>query len=380
MSLKASTVSPIFLVLCGCAVALRLFAALTGDNYDMQSWWIASEAFSHGESIYAATHRYNYGPIWFAILGGLRYVSALTGPDTITRLHLFITGFLSLVDLALASYVLRRTSSVYAAAILLLNPISVLVTGYHVQFDNFAILLGLLSWQVFSSGRDHRSLLLASALLGASLTTKHIFSIFLAWLPFLYSVRTPSQRLAYGAIACALFATSFIPWLGDPTSRAGILANVLRYVSTESHSLIAFVTAPFAVPQRTIFVLALAACGPLFMRCRRAHTIAPLVYLILLTALSSGMARNYLAIPIVTLTLFSRCVSTWAYLVVGTLALVTTTPPLGVTEVAVSLTTWTFVTYELLQLILIFLACEVLKKATYGERGSCSAANTRASS
>lgn len=368
MSLIAPRTPPFFFLLCCGGIALRLFAALAGDNYDMQSWWIASEAFTHGESIYAATHRYNYGPLWFSILGGLRYISAFTGPDTITRLHLFITGFLSLVDLGLAMYIMRRTSSVYAAALFFLNPISILVTGYHVQFDNFAILLGLISWQTFSSGRDRRSLLVAGALLGASLTTKHIFSIFLAWLPFLTSIRTAPQRLAYGALAFFLFAVSFTPWIYEPSSREGIVANVLRYVSTEGHSLVAFIATPFQAPQRPIFVIALAAFGPLFIRLQKAQRIAPLIYLLLLTALSSGMARNYLAIPLATLAIFSRCAASWAYLFIATAALVTATPSLGVFEVALSLTGWTFITYELVQLILLIATFEVLKKTTYGQR------------
>lgn len=357
---------PAFLFLCALGVALRLIAAQAGDNYDMQSWWIASEAFNQGESIYSATHRYNYGPIWFYVLGGLRYLSAITGDDTITRLHFFIASFLSLVDIALASFILRRTSKMGLAGLFLLNPISILVTGYHIQFDNLAILLGLLAWEVLSTGNDARSIMLSGLLLGTSLTTKHIFSIFLAWLPFLTLLRSLSQRLICGALALALFIGSFTPWLSDPASLQGVVAHVLRYTSTEGHSLTSYVSSFVSViPQRTLFVLLLAICGTLLVRSRAAQTASPFIYLTLLTALSSGMARNYLAIPLVTLVMCSSCVTTWLYFCVATLALITVNTGLGVTEVALPVTTWSFVSYELLQLLLVAFLLEALRRRLY---------------
>ena len=355
-----------FILLCVAGVALRLIAASAGDNYDMESWWIASEAFNHGESIYSATHRYNYGPIWFYILGGLRNLSAMTGDDTITRFHLFIAAFLSLVDLSLGAFILRRKGKLTLAALFILNPVSIIVTGYHIQFDNLAILLGLLSWQVFTLGTDRRSLLVAAALLGGSLTTKHIFSIFVAWLPFLTSVRTLPARLAYGALALAIFAGSFYPWVSDPDSLNGIVANVLRYTSTEGHSLTALISSLLdGVPQRTVFVLLLALCGALFLRFRPAQTSSPLIYITLLTTLSSGMARNYLAIPLVALVTLSPSITSWIYYALATVALCSVHPALGVTEVVLPLTQWRYVSYETLQVVLALSLVEVFAERRY---------------
>lgn len=371
---------PTFFILCLLAWLLRLVAAYAGDNYDMESWWIASEAFNRHESVYAATHRYNYGPIWFGILGCLRYLSSVTGEDTITRLHLFVTSFLSLVDIALALWIFRRTRRLSMAALFALNPVSILVTGYHIQFDNLALLLGILSWEIFSTGTDKRSLLLASALLGASLSTKHIFSIFLAWLPFLTTVRTLSQRGIYGAIALTVFALSFVPWLNEPHSIAGIEANVLRYTSTEGHSLISSLWSWFPlIPQRTLFVGLLAVIGTLFARTPKTQAYAAFIYLVLLTALSSGMARNYLAIPLVPLVMLSRCACSWVYWVAATLALVSISPTLGVSEVALPLTSVSFVTYQLLQLILLGFLAEFFCKRLYEKSDLPSASKTRAS-
>jgi len=233
---------------------------------------------------------------------------------------------------------------------------------------------------VFERGTGLRSVVLGSVIFGASLTTKHIFSIFLAWLPFLTSVRSLSLRLAYGALALALFAGSFIPWLSDQSSAQGIAANVFRYTSTEGHSLTALISTWLPdIAQRTLFVLLLASCGVLFLRFQSAQRVSPFIYVTLLTALSSGMARNYLAIPLIALVIFSPCITAWMYFGVATLALVTVNSALGVPEVSMQLTTWNFVTYELLQLVLVAFLFEALAKRRYEKRRPPSASKTRAS-
>jgi hypothetical protein len=56
------------------------------------------------------------------------------------------------------------------------------------------------------------------------------------------------------------------------------------------------------------------------------------------------------------------------YFGVATLALVTANSALGVPEVSMQLTTWTFVTYELLQLVLVAFLFEALAKRRYEKR------------
>ncbi len=342
-------------------VVLRLLAASVFDNYDMESWWIASEAVLAGEPVYAATHRYNYGPIWSYIIGALRSLSKLTGADTITRLHLFMTAFLTLSDIGL-SFILWRLTSPSIALLFFLNPISIIVTGYHIQFDNLAILIGLAGWFVFTNGASWSATAIGSLLFGASLSMKHVFSLFLAWLPFLTEVRTLRHRIAFGAVSLSVFVASFLPWFDHPAAWAGIRANVFAYTSTEGHSLTSALASALSVGSpRSLFMILAALTGLVFIHRHNLHRVAPFVYLIALTALSSGMARNYLAVPLVGIFYFLTVRPSMLYLLLGLTALVTVNTSLGSPEVIVKLSSTQLCTYELVQCALILLIVKLYR-------------------
>lgn len=338
---------------------LRFVTALVFDNYDMDSWWIASEAVQSGQPVYAVTHRYNYGPMWSYIIGALRSLSQLTGADTITRLHLFMTAFLTLSDIGLACIVYRLVSPTIGI-LFFLNPISAVVTGYHVQFDNLAIFIGLVGWFIFVRGPSWGTTLIGALMFGASLSMKHIFSLFLAWLPFITGTRTLAHRLTFGAISLTVFVASFLPWIHHPTAWEGIRSNVFGYVSTEGHSLTSLIASyvPLLSP-RSLFMVLVTVAGVVLLRNRTIHRVAPLVYLIALTALSSGMARNYLAVPLVAIFYYLTYWSSKVYLVVALAALVTVNSSLGVSEVVAQLSTSPLITYQLAQCLLVLVLVQV---------------------
>lgn len=364
-SLHPSKGSIIIVVVAG--IAARVATAAAGDNYDMESWWIASEAVLRGEPVYAATHRYNYGPLWSYIIGALRWLSAATGPDTVTRLHLFMTTFLSLSDLFLA-WALVRTVSWQVGALFFVNPISCFVTGYHIQFDNFAIALGVASWTTFSRSRSAWTVILGGILMGASLSMKHIFSLFVGWLPFANTTRSFMARFTYGGIAIALFLGSFLPWRGDPSTWGSIERNVFAYTSTEGHSLTGALASLCGLHARPLFMILTVVAGALLLRVRSLHRFAPHLYLIALPALSSGMARNYLAIPLFGIFTFLSARAGILYLFVASLAFISTNVRLGSPEVAIDLIPATFVSYELCQVLLILTLAQVYRRAVLNRR------------
>lgn len=367
LSSRRALLTTVYAITIVAGIGLRLLAALQGDNYDMESWWIVSEGIRSGESVYTATHRYNYGPIWAYIIGGLRYLSALSGPDTITRLHLFITGSLSLADVGIG-LLLASWGSPWLFPLFLLNPISVIVTGYHIQFDNLAILIGLVGWARFVGGSTTRDTILAGLIFGSSLATKHLFIVFLAWVPFLTIKREKAQRLLFASTSLKVFLLSFVPFAFDPASLEGMKRNVFQYVSTEGHSLInALNFAASTFPDRTLFMVILALLGVALGCVGRLGNNAPLFYLCALTSLSSGMARNYLAIPLVAVTLWRHLPTSWLYICVALLALVTVNPSLGVSEVVQPLSTTPLITYELAQLALLALLIDAY--AREGRKG-----------
>jgi hypothetical protein len=246
-----------------------------------------------------------------------------------------------------------------------LNPISLATTGYHIQFDNFAILIGLMGWISFlrpSASLSH--VLCAGTLFGLSLSIKHVFSLFLSWLPFLWGIRSLKDRLIFGASAFTVFLLSFAPWLNDTTAWQGIRANVFGYLSTEGHSLTSDLAAFVpGLPARPLFIGLIALAGATLIRLRVLHIKEPYLYLIALTALSSGMARNYLAVPLIAIFLLPRSFWFMAYGLVALLIFATVTPALGTSEVLMHLFSSPLVTYELAQALLLGGALQIARAA-----------------
>ena len=317
------------LTLAALAVALRVALSSLGENYDMDSWWIVSEVVTRGDSVYASTHRYNYGPIWMGILGMSRWISSHTGADTIHRFHMILAVFLSMADLAIA-WVLGRRHGLMPYAFFLLNPVNLLITGYHSQMDGISIAFALVFWQGFASGRPASR---CGGLLGLSLMAKQILAPFLVWLVV---ARRPLARYApraalVASIGTGLFVAGFAPWFFDGPSVAGIRDNVLRYSSTEGPSLILTLRSAvtsllgvdpfFSLSMRTVFLGLVTITGLLLSAMRVPWQRSLYLFLLALFALSSGTQDQYLAVPMATVALSLNTAWSWAYTGVATVAL-----------------------------------------------------------
>ena len=141
----------IFIILLGLYLRLSLAFFFRG-NFDTWSWDYESNLVVKGKNIYAATSLYRYFPPWIIILGILKKLSVFISP---LPFYFIVKAFLSLVDLGslfvlLLLCRLNKTSFLKAAATFFLNPVSVILTGFHGQFENFAIffiLLGIYFYQ-----------------------------------------------------------------------------------------------------------------------------------------------------------------------------------------------------------------------------------------
>ena len=135
-------------------------------------------------NVYQETQRYNYGPVWFYILS---FIDTLPFPmsDPLLSLRWKVTGFLSIIDIAIATC-LYRWYGFKIATLFFLNPISIIITGYHCQFDNLAILCALISIKILDKNARIISYktLLGLILLGLCLTIKHLLFLFPFWLAF----------------------------------------------------------------------------------------------------------------------------------------------------------------------------------------------------
>jgi hypothetical protein len=277
-------------------VVLRYLAAARGHNFDFESFRIVTEIASRGGNVYAETSRYNYGPVWFNLLHLFdRMGSVLSNRPCAFRLLLvtFLTG----VDLCIFS-LLFRSFGRRAALMFLLNPIGIVITGYHNQFDNLAVLTGLVAVLIYEKRlmpKCRDPLWPSLAVLGVSLVIKHDLFAFPLWM----ALKCTSWRraIATAAVPIGIFFASFVPYWS--TSRDGIIAHVFLYPSFDNAPLWHIVV-PGAlqaiITPKVLFALALIVGGWLFRGLPATHSL--LLYTLVLVSFSPAVANQYLAIVV----------------------------------------------------------------------------------
>lgn len=273
---------------------LRFLAMTKGFNFDFSSYKIVGDIIKDGGNVYAETKRYNYGPIWFTILGVFREIASIfNNPDLVFRI--FIVTLLTASDLAIA-FILRKKYGLLAFVLFFLNPISIIITGFHNQFDNFAILIGLLGLLLLPKNdvtKIEKGHAYSAVLIGLSLMTKHIFFVLPIWL----FIRCKSMKIKLFMLFTPLtiFALGFLPFWS--VGHEGIVKNVFLYKSFANspllHSLIS-TSLLDSINTTVLLVAVLVLVG--FMTRKLPALESGLWYLIILVTFSPAIANQYLAI------------------------------------------------------------------------------------
>ena len=94
---------------CAAGAVLRVWLATRGHNYDMYSWRSIAEVAREHWNVYAATPRYNYGPVWFFVLWLLDRAHDVLplGRFGGESFHVVVASFLMLADLGIAALLFR---------------------------------------------------------------------------------------------------------------------------------------------------------------------------------------------------------------------------------------------------------------------------------
>lgn len=277
---------------------IRIAIAQRGYNFDITSYRIVADIAVRGGNVYVETQRYNYGPIWFYILALLDYLPFPLS-DPLLSLRWKVSSFLTLTDIAIA-ICLYRWYGFKIASLFFLNPISIIITGYHSQFDNLAILLGLISIKTLENENNTLSnkALYGLFLLGISLSIKHVLFLFPLWLAF-KSDRWRAKLLTI-TIPYAIFLATFLPYL--PKGANGILSHVFLYRGYANAPFWYGIMPSIVVDKLPIFILFI---GSLIFLGLGVRTKKPLesfyIYTIALVIFSSTVANQYLAIGIIAI-------------------------------------------------------------------------------
>ena len=292
-------------------ISARFILMTFGHNYDFESYKIVGKLVYEGINVYANTNRYNYGPL-FLFIQGLFYTIGFHFGDGEWLFRALIVCLLTWADVGI-TFLLKREYGTLSAFLFFLSPISVIITGYHNQFDNLSVLLMLLAVYFAEQGKDSQiqvNDLLFIIFFSLSLIMKHIFAFFIVWIFF--SKQLPLRKKAlYICIPVIAFLVSFALYCRtDIEAWNGVLNNVFQYASFNNAPLYGKVLELIGIPKekyKVVFVIIMVVAGFLFRNYDLNEQI--LLYTICMVAFSSAIANQYLAIPVAALAVLGHKIS-----------------------------------------------------------------------
>ena len=140
----------LFLLFSLIGIILRVWISQFGSNFDFAVWENNLDIFKQGKSVWSEG-LYGYGSPWLyttyildsislPFLENNSFVQSI--PGTFYRFKIVI--FLSLIDVSIF-YLLYKNYSLKVGLIYLINPISIILTGHHNAFNNYAVLFAFLA-------------------------------------------------------------------------------------------------------------------------------------------------------------------------------------------------------------------------------------------
>ncbi len=186
-----------FIIAAGLAARLLLAWYFYGTS-DVNAWEQYSAYWPDRTSPYDETKRYPYSPVWFWIIS---LCSALARSfhlpfSFVIKWPLALADLGTLLILMSAMRRLGRSAGETTAvcAAFFLNPVSILISGYHGQFDGISLFFALAAWFLFSL-RVRSKRLWSAALLSVAVAVKH-FNILLIPL-FFFSEKGLRRRALF---------------------------------------------------------------------------------------------------------------------------------------------------------------------------------------
>jgi len=285
----------LFLVLSLVGIIARLILSYYyPGNFDLESYRVVVDILRHYGNVYTETARYNYSPIWSWMLLSFDAIARSFG----ISFEFVIHSFLTLVDIGIAILLIRISGKYWVGALYLINPITILLTGVHGQFDNLAA-LPLLGAVLLNSRKPGNGW--AIWLLGTiSILIKQI-TVFAVLALFIHCFKLRKSILLF-ILSGLIFLASFISYL--PDGQEGIVSHVLLYSS---------VIRPYGLPDiLPAWPTALFALMMLIVTF--ASRSIPLLESLVLSFVSflvfaPGMSEQYFILPII----FASAIPGWGY-------------------------------------------------------------------
>jgi hypothetical protein len=289
-------------------VGLRLYLAYTfRGNYDQLSYEVVSEIMTRSGNVYAETYRYNYSPVWAYILSFLSQLASFSH----LQFHFVIRSFLTTVDILIAFFVglicsrLGFADARVGFSLYLLNPVAILLTGFHGQFENLAMLPLLIATYMYSrqpSTPPWKWIWLLGTL---SLLIKHI-TVFGVWMLFQYTTTIRRAAIMF-LVSVLVFMATFLPYL--PEGGSGIARNVFMYQAVAAWGLARWLPKLLVMT----FFYEFMILSPFIAKKYFALSLARSLEFsgVALLALIFGIGKQYFIIPIIFGSIF---ISNWYWI------------------------------------------------------------------
>jgi len=208
------------------AALVRLPPALwlpVGAGFDIDSYRLVTDALLSGREVYAAVAgRHPYLPFQMYIMGAMARLAATTGLPYVVAMKLPSI----LADVALTGLIYKavadrrgREWAAYLALLYALNPVSLLVSSYHGQFEAVTLLLLAGGWWLW----ERRQTTASAAAVGLAILNKTWPVLFLPVV--LIRLGSWRARLGYSALALGIPALAVAAYLlatnADPALMLG---------------------------------------------------------------------------------------------------------------------------------------------------------------
>lgn len=292
----------------------RIAVASLGHNDDFNFWLRHAEVVRNGGNLYEGVEFYGYGPVWMYVL---RFADLFQNlfPDNRKVFRLVIILVLTLADLMIAAIIARKFSN-FAALLFFLNPVSIIITGYHNQFDNIAISAGLFAVIVltkYDESGDTKTNWVGLTLVGVSIAIKQVLIFFPIWL-FLRP-GTLKQKISRLVTPYLVFCAGFIPW-ATSIEKTKALVEGISYRRGRSGLLMTLLGADYEGTIRgtnfddlahravsMVFILLVVSLGWLMRR--RPLIDSLIVYLVAIVGLAPAYSQQQLILPLIALFVYA---------------------------------------------------------------------------
>ena len=299
-------------------IALRFIVLYATTNFDFEHFYITASLAAEGKNIYASTQYYNYGML-FALLCGQLYKAAQYLGGSVLAYKILHVSVLTLCDFVIAKAAEKKAGTLWGI-LFFLNPISIIIDGYFTQFENIAIMFGLIGVLCVeeSCGREKFGLddLLGVIFLSLSLITKHFLYAFPVYI-LLSTKISARKKILYAFVPPLLFLLSFVPYWSEGSQ--GIIQNVFLYRSLGNYPLLAenfwiklgsYDASPVTNSYLFIFVSLMVISAYVFRHEDIFNSF--LIYLMAVVSFASGLSGQQLVIPCLSMILLFREKS-WPY-------------------------------------------------------------------